>query len=64
MKTSRVAATPTSRVAATCYENVWTTAGCFDMKNLPISLSRHAWAKNNIQNQKCFKNFWKRSDVL
>jgi len=35
---------PTSRVGKTCYENVWTTTGFCDMKNLPRNLSRHASA--------------------
>jgi len=54
----------TSRFVATCYENVWTTTGFCDMKNLPSSLSRHARSKNNIQNQNCSKNVWKRNDIL
>ena len=48
----------------TCYEDVWATTGFCDMKNLPRSLSRHARSQNNIQNQNCFKNFWKRNDIL
>jgi len=48
---------PTSRVAETCYENVWTTAGFCDMKNLRRSLSRHARSKNHIQNQIALKTF-------
>jgi len=55
---------PTSHVWKTCYENVWTTKGFCDMKNLPRSLSSHARSKNNIQNQNCFKNFWKCNDIL
>ena len=54
-------ASPTSRVGKTCYENVWTTTGFCDMKNLPRNLSRHARSKNNLQNQNCFENFWKRN---
>ena len=54
----------TSRVGKTWYGTVWTTTGFCDMKNLPRSLSRHARSKNNIQNQNCFKNFWKRNDIL
>ena len=41
----------TSRVAETCYENVWTITGFCETKNLPRSLSRHARSKNHIQNQ-------------
>jgi len=48
---------PTRCVAATCYENVWTTAGFCDMKSLPRSLSRYARSKNNIQIQNCLKTF-------
>jgi len=55
---------PRSRVGKTCYENVWTTTGFCDMKNVPRSLSRHPRSKDNIQNQNCFKNFWKRNDIL
>ena len=57
-------ALPTRRDGKTCCENVWTTTGFCDMKNLPRSLSRHARSKNNIQNQNCLKNFWKRNDIL
>ena len=53
-----------SHAGKTCYENVWTITGFCDMKNLPRSLSRHARSKNNIQNQNCFKHFWKRNDIL
>ena len=42
---------PTSRVGENCNENVWTTTGLCDMKNLPRSLSRHARSTNHIQNQ-------------
>jgi len=34
---------PTSRVGKTCFEDVWTTTGLCDMKNLPRSLSRRVW---------------------
>jgi len=39
------------------YENVWTTTGFCDMKNLPRSLSRHARSKNTIQNKIALKTF-------
>jgi len=39
----------TNRVVENCYENVWTTTGFCDMKNLPRSLSRYKRSTNHIQ---------------
>ena len=39
---------PISRTVENCYENVWTTTGFCDMKNLPKKLSRHETSTNHI----------------
>jgi len=48
---------PTSRVGKTYCENVWTTTGFCDMKNLPKSLSRHKCQKITFKTKIALKTF-------